>query len=156
MIATRRSSQSYDPTLCSLSPVIRANTGAPAKHGERDEPDRPHDPEPRLGFYGTIDHHGDADVAWLIAMNSISDATGCADDEVRAFLDSRHGRHFAEDIANGLAAGKTIADAIEASTTRWMGWCIGAQAARETGIPHGLPYLTGFVINEGIAADADD
>ena len=30
------------------------------------------------------------------------------------------------------------------------------RTSRETGIPAGLPYLTGFVINEGIAAEAQD
>jgi hypothetical protein len=37
-----------------------------------------------------------------------------------------------------------------------MGWRITQRTSRETGIPAGLPYLTGFVINEGIAAEAQD
>jgi len=36
-----------------------------------------------------------------------------------------------------------------------MGWTIGCQTSRETGIPRGLPYLTGFVINEGLIAEAE-
>lgn len=107
---------------------------------------------PAWGFYGTIAHHGDPNVAWPLAMSAIAEATGCADDEVRAFLDSRHGRLFADDVANGLSKGLEISDAIADATARWMGWRIGAQTSRETGIPRGLPYLTGLVINEGIAA----
>jgi hypothetical protein len=35
-----------------------------------------------------------------------------------------------------------------------MAWSISRRTSRETGIPVGLPYLTGFVISEGIAAEA--
>jgi len=35
-----------------------------------------------------------------------------------------------------------------------MGWTIGRRLSRLTGIPAGLPYLTGYVISEGIAAEA--
>ena len=48
------------------------------------------------------------------------------------------------------------ARAIAKSTAEWMGWRITQRTSRETGIPAGLPYLTGFVINEGIAAEAQD
>ena len=106
------------------------------------------------GFFGTIAHHVDAETAWPLAMNFIADATGCAGYEVRAFLDSRHGRHFADDVANELLPGKTITNAIHAATARWMTWRIGARTSRETGIPRGLPYLTGFVIQEGIAVES--
>jgi hypothetical protein len=47
-------------------------------------------------------------------------------------------------------------DAIAKTTAEWMGWRITQRTSRETGIPAGLPYLTGFVINEGIAAEAQD
>ena len=111
---------------------------------------------PGWGFYGTIGHHGDPEVAWPLAMNFIADATSCTNDEVRAFLDSRHGRHFADDVANELTAGKIIADAIEAATARWMGWRISIRTARDTGIPRGLPYLTGFVMHAAIEAEIAD
>ena len=85
---------------------------------------------------------------------AIGDSTGCAPDEVRAFLDSRHGRHFADDVANALLERLPLADAIGAATSKWMGWTIGRAAARETGIPQGLPYLTGFVMHTAIETDA--
>ena len=108
------------------------------------------------GFVGTIAHHADADAAWPLAMTAIADATGCTPDEVRAFLDSRHGRHFADDVANALVEGPSLADAIATATTKWMGWTIGCATARETGIPKDLPYLTGFVMHAAIEADATD
>ena len=74
------------------------------------------------GFFGTISHHGDAETAWPIAINTISDATQLPAETVAIFLDSRHGRHFADDVAHDLATGKVIADAIAAATTRWRGW----------------------------------
>ena len=106
------------------------------------------------GFNGTIAHHADADTAWPLAIVAIGDSTGCAPDEVRAFLDSRHGRHFADDVANAQLKHLPLADAIGATTRKWMGWTIGRATARQTGIPLGLPYLTGFVMHAAIEADA--
>ena len=97
------------------------------------------------GFFGTMDEHAQA--AWLIAMTAISDATCQPLESVRTFLDSRHGRHFADDVQNGLYSGATLADAIEQATARWMGWTIGRSTSKQYGIPMGLPYLTGFVIH---------
>ena len=74
--------------------------------------------------------------------------------EVRAFLDSRHGRHFADDVANALLERCPLADAVAAAVTKWMGWTIGRATSRDTGIPRGLPYLTGFVMHAEIEADA--
>ena len=60
----------------------------------------------------------------------------------------RHlGRHFADDVQNGLFRGQTLADAINSATQRWMGWTIGRSTSKQYGIPKGLPYLTGFVIH---------
>ena len=105
------------------------------------------------GFFGTISHHGDAETAWPLAINAISNATSLPAATVQAFLDSRHGRHFADDVSNELSAGKTIADAIAAATARWMGWTISCATAHETGIPRGLPYLTGYAMHAEIEAD---
>lgn len=101
---------------------------------------------PAWGFYGTIRHHADSDQAWPIAIEAVGEATGCAAATVRDFLDSRHGRHFADDVAYGLADGLPLPVAIEAAVDRWMEWRIGRRMARETGIPRGLPYLTGFAM----------
>ena len=97
------------------------------------------------GFWGTMNEH--AETAWPQAMTAISNATGQPLESVRIFLDSRHGRHFADDVQNGLFDGKTLPDAVNAATGRWMGWTIGRQTSKDYGIPHGLPYLTGFVIH---------
>jgi hypothetical protein len=76
-----------------------------------------------------------ADAAWPLAMTAISDATCQPLESVRAFLDSRHGRHFADDVQNGLFAGATLNDAIEQATQRWMGWTMAAAPARSTASP---------------------
>ena len=47
------------------------------------------------GFWGTM--NDSAAAAWPIAMTAISDATCQPLESVRLFLDSRHGRHFADD-----------------------------------------------------------
>ena len=97
------------------------------------------------GFWGTMNEHANA--AWPLAMTAISNATGQPLESVRIFLDSRFGRHFADDVQNGLYEGKSLQAAIDAATVRWMGWTIGRQTAKDYGIPRGLPYLTGFVIH---------
>ena len=97
------------------------------------------------GFTGTLDELAEA--AWPIAMVAISDATGQPVESVRCFLDSRHGRHFADDVHNGLHSGMALADAIHAATRQWMEWSIGRRTSKDYGIPQGLPYLTGFVIH---------
>jgi hypothetical protein len=113
-------------------------------------------PEPTVidwGFWGTMGQH--ASDAWPLAMTRIAEATGADLEAVRAFLDSRHGRHFADSVQDQLYGGKDLDAALDAAVTQWMGWTIGRQTSRETGIPRGLPYLTGFVINEGLMADDD-
>jgi hypothetical protein len=106
------------------------------------------------GFFGTIRHHADAAAAWALAVPAIQRTTGCPDIAVRDFLDSIHGRHFADDVANGLFAGQPLAAAIDAAVARWMGWRISRRTARDTGIPHGLPYLAGFVTHFEILVNA--
>ena len=97
------------------------------------------------GFWGTMNEQASA--AWPLAMAAVSDATGQPRESVRIFLDSRYGRHFADDVLNQQDAGAGLADAIAATTQRWMAWKIGRLTNRDYGIPRGLPYLTGFVIH---------
>ena len=97
------------------------------------------------GFWGTMQDKAPA--AWAIALPAIAQITGCTPDAVRAFLDSRHGRHFADEVQNHLYVGKDLAQAVQAATQKWMGWSIGRHTAKDFGIPRGLPYLTGFVIH---------
>ena len=103
------------------------------------------------GFWGTMGGH--ACIAWPLAMTAVAAATGEDLDTVRAFLDSRFGRHFADDVLNGLAVGDDLPSAIDAATRRWMAWTIGRQTRRDYGIPRGLPYLTGFVVHAAIVAE---
>jgi hypothetical protein len=107
---------------------------------------------PDWGFFGGL--RDQAEVAWPIAMTLISDATGQPLESVRTFLDSRYGRHFADDVHNGLSAGATLKAAIEQAAERWMNWTIGRQTNKDYGIPKGLPYLTGFVIHCEIVEEA--
>ena len=106
------------------------------------------------GFFGTMNENAEA--AWPIAMTTISDATCQPLESVKLFLDSRHGRHFADDVLNELLRGQTIQQAIDAAVTRWMGWTISRATSRETGIPKGLPYLMGFVTHFEIQAEQAD
>jgi hypothetical protein len=105
-------------------------------------------PDPTVtdwGFWGTMKE--EAPAAWAIALPAIAMVTGTELDAARAFLDSRHGRHFADEVRNHLLKDKTLADAINAAIEQWMGWTIGRQTSKQHGIPRGLPYLTGFVVH---------
>ena len=105
-----------------------------------------------FGFYGALEEH--AAVAWPLAMTAIAAATGEPLQSVRLFLDSRHGRHFADDVHNALSRGLPLEAAIEAATRQWMGWTIRRQTSRDYGIPIGLPHLTGFVVHCAIEDEA--
>ena len=97
------------------------------------------------GFWGTMTENAAA--AWPMALTAIAEATGQPPDAVRAFLDSRHGRHFADDVLNQMHAGLALVDAVRAATQQWIDWKIGRQTSKQYGIPRGLPYLAGFVIH---------
>ncbi len=97
------------------------------------------------GYWGTM--RGHASVAWPIAMTQVAEATGEPFESVRAFMDSKQGRHFADSVQDGLASGLAMDAAVTKAITKWMDWKIGRITARETGIPRGMPYLTGFVIH---------
>lgn len=100
---------------------------------------------PAWGFWGTI--KADKDQAWSAAITHISEVTQQPPEAVRAFLDSRYGRHFADEVNNGLFKGQPLQDAIHTATHRWMEWRITRRINKDHGIPLGLPYLTGFVIH---------
>lgn len=113
-------------------------------------------PEPRItdfGFWGTMGQH--ASDARPLAMTGIAEATGADLEAVRAFLDSRHGRHFADSVQDQLHGSKALNAALDAAIDQWMSWTIGRESSGEAGIPRGLPYLTGFVITEGLMAEDD-
>ena len=104
------------------------------------------------GFWGTMGGH--ASVAWPIAMQQIADITGEPLESVRAFLDSKQGRHFADSVQDGLASGLAMDAAVAKAIAKWMDWKIGRITSRETGIPKGIPYLTGYVIRAQIVEES--
>ena len=106
------------------------------------------------GFYGTCGAFADAQAAWAIAFPAVLAATDGPPEGVRDFLDSRHGRHFADDVHNGLHAGLNLSVAIESAITRWMGRTIDRETAREIAMPKGLPYLKCFVLYFSLKAQA--
>jgi hypothetical protein len=104
------------------------------------------------GFYGTMGER--AEEAWPIAVKAVAEATGREFEDVRAFLDARHGRHFANEVV-GLAAGRELEDAIHVAARRWMAFKVGRRTSRDYDIPRGVPYLVGMVVSYGIAAEPE-
>lgn len=103
------------------------------------------------GFYGTMHLDGCADEAWEIAMQAIADDTGAEPDEVRDFLDSCWGRHFADTVHCFLDR-HCLKDAIAETISQWNSWELSPRTRRELDIPTPMPYLTGLVYAATIGA----
>lgn len=106
------------------------------------------------GFWNTMQAHAEA--AWPLAIVAIAETTGESFQSARAFLDSPHGRHFADDVRNALHAGGALDHAIRSATSRWMRRRIGRSTSRIYGIPMNLPMLAGLVVHHRIADEASD
>jgi hypothetical protein len=94
---------------------------------------------------------------WNLASRLIAEVIHAdSEDEmigIRDFLDSRIGRHFADDVVGNMTGcGIGLEAAIAAAIRRWQGWRIDRATERSEGIPAGLPYLTGWVQHFAIAA----
>ncbi|MDF1621195.1 hypothetical protein [Pseudothioclava nitratireducens] len=100
---------------------------------------------------------------WALASRMIAEAIGAdSEDEmigIRDFLDSRIGRHFADDVVGNMTGCNIgLEAAIVSAIRRWQGWRIDRATERSEGIPAGLPYLTGWVQHfavEAAMADSD-
>ena len=89
------------------------------------------------GFWGTMTENAAA--AWPMAMTAIAEATGQPPDAVRAFLDSRHGRHFADDVLNQMHAGLALVDAVPPPPNSGWAGRSGARPASSTASRAGCP-----------------
>ena len=113
------------------------------------------------GFFGTLTicplrEQRTAEV-WTLASILIAQAVHAdSEDEmigVPDFLNSRMGRHFADDVVGELQSGVANSEtAINTAIRKWLGWRISRRTEREEGIPEGLPYLTGWVQHFAVAA----
>jgi hypothetical protein len=97
------------------------------------------------GFFGRIRHHAEPHPAWALAMEAIGNSTACSDEAAQHFLDSRYGRHLADEVVNALIGRLELPAAIDSAVAHWMRRRIDSRIQDELGIPEGLPYLTGFV-----------
>lgn len=107
------------------------------------------------GFWGTIARHADPATAWPLAMTKVSEATGLREAAVRTFLDTRHGRYFADEVTNHLAAGQNLETSIGTAVETWMSWIIGPCTAHATGFPEGQPYLTALIGRTRVGVERD-
>ena len=85
---------------------------------------------------------------WMLAWRLIAEAIHADSEEemigIRDFLDSRMGRHFADDVVGNMTGCNIgLEPAIASAIRRWQDWRIDRKTEREHGIPVGLPYLTG-------------
>ena len=94
---------------------------------------------------------------WALASTMIAAAIRAdSEDEIigiRDFLDSRMGRHFADDVVSNMIGCDIDCDmAIMSTIRRWQDWRISKRTQRDEGMPTGLPYLTGWVQHFAVTA----
>ena len=105
------------------------------------------------GFHGTMNEKAQA--AWPIAMTTIGKLLPAVDEEdIRAFLDSCHGRHFADAVLDAMFYGANLKKAIRATAEAWQAMHISRRDALDFDIPRGTPYLEAWVVQSGIEAIA--
>ena len=116
---------------------------------------------PAYGFFGTLTTCPERDrrsvEVWVLASTLIAKAIRATTEEdmigIRDFLDSRMGRHFADDVVGHLTGCNIDTEtALNSAIRTWQNWRISRQLERDEGIPEGLPYLTGWVQHFAIAA----
>ena len=116
---------------------------------------------PDHGFFGTLTTCPERDrrsvEVWVLASTLIAKLTRATSEEemigIRDFLDSRMGRHFADDVVSNMTSCNIDCEtAIKSAIRRWQDWRISRHIEREDGIPAGLPYLTGWVQHFAVAA----
>ena len=98
---------------------------------------------------------------WTLASRLIAEAIGASSEDemigIRDFLDSRIGRHFADDVVGNMTGCNIgLEAAIASAIRRWQGWRIDRKTEREHGIPAGLPYLNGWVQHFGVTAAMEE
>ena len=113
------------------------------------------------GFFGTLTVCPQRDrtsaEVWTLASTLIAKTIRASSEDemigIRDFLDSRMGRHFADDVVGNMTGCHIGCElAIKSTIRRWQGWRISRKTEAEEGIPEGLPYLTGWVQHFAIAA----
>ena len=98
---------------------------------------------------------------WTLASRLIAEAIHAdSEDEmigIRDFLDSRIGRHFADDVVGNMTGCNIeLEPAIAAAIRRWQGWRIDRATERSEGIPAGLSHLTGWAQHFAVTAAMED
>ena len=113
------------------------------------------------GFFRTLtvcpERDRPSSEVWNLASRLIAEAIGDnSEDEmigVRDFLDSRIGRHFADDVVGNMTGCNIgLEAAIAAAIRRLQAWRIDRTTESSEGIPAGLPYLTGWVQHFAVTA----
>ena len=113
----------------------------------------PGERESGSGLLRWIRHHAEPHPAWALAMEAIGNATACSDEAAQHFLDSRYGRHLADDVVNALVGRLELPAAIDSAVARWMRRRVDSRIQNELGMLEGLPYLTGFVCTQEALRD---
>src|SRR4051812_37355348 len=89
------------------------------------------------GFCGSIRRHAEPHHAWMLAIDAVARVTSASEEAIRAFLASRSGRHFADEVAKAICNGRDLTGAIDGVVERWMQLRTTPLIEEEIGIPQG-------------------
>lgn len=112
------------------------------------------------GFFGTMGHVAGLDqaAAFAAAVELIVEASSLDANEARAFLDSRMGRHFADEVLNAMGPDYTnLRAAIAATVNTWMNRTV-RRIKNHPGLDRaalGLPHLVAYAIAAEIAEELE-
>lgn len=93
------------------------------------------------GFFGTIAlaNCDQAQEAWDMAMEKLEAETSHTPEDIRTWLDSRSGRHFADNVVEKLR-NESLEESIDAAIKRWNSWK-PSNTQRKNGAPSWATYL---------------
>lgn len=94
------------------------------------------------GFYGTINLYNNtmAEAAWNTAISQLEAATGHYREDIGAWLDTRIGRHFADQVTSQIKMGADMETAIAATIEKWNKFKQNRHH-RSNGTPASATYL---------------
>lgn len=94
------------------------------------------------GFHGAIgSHHRDQAQAFAVAHHVIRAKTNADSEHVRKFLDSVHGRHFADQVKEHMDQGHSLSSAVGQVADRHLQQRLGQREARRVRARAGTSIL---------------
>lgn len=104
-------------------------------------------------FTGAVAVMADPGRAREMAESSLRLATHCEEKAIRSFLTSPYGGAFGVDVAQRIAAGDELRQAVTVVIREWMERRPSPQESAALGTAPGVPYLSAVITAAGVVQD---